>query len=168
MNSSGSTEAPRRRTSLMCWFRAGDGLFAMDTTEIREVLRAQTPQHVPLAPDFVDGIVPYRGDVLTTLSFRVLLGMEKRHAASYVLVLDDDNEERFGLAVDSVCGVVDVGWEDIGPVPANLDARSAAFIDGVCTTPAGLMARLDPARLRPSRLAVSGLFTPCQRAGEQR
>ena len=152
---------------MMCLFSAGPGLFGIATTQIREVLGATAPQPVPLAPKFIDGVVPYRGDVLTTLSFRVLLGLERRAGANCVLVLDDEEGgEQFGLAVDEVRGVATVARSSLEPNPAMLDARSVALFDGTCRTPSGLMVRLDPQRLRPSRLAESGLFGSAQRGGK--
>jgi purine-binding chemotaxis protein CheW len=152
---------------MMCTFRAGTGLFGIETTRIREVLGAIAPQPVPLAPEYIDGVVPYRGDVLTTLSLRVLLGLKKRVGASCVLVLDDEeNGERFGLAVDEVRGVAAAARSSLEPNPATLDPRSLSLFDGTCRTPSGLMVLLDPERLRPSRLAESGLFGRVQRGGK--
>jgi purine-binding chemotaxis protein CheW len=144
---------------MMCSFRTAAGLYGIDTRQIREVLGAMASQPVPLAPWYIDGVVPYRGEVLTTLSFRALLGLEQRTAASCVMVLDDEqNEERFGLAVDEVGGVVMMGRNEFEANPSTLDERSMDMFDGTCRTESGLMVRLDPARLRPSRLAASGLF----------
>jgi chemotaxis signal transduction protein len=53
----------------------GTGLFGIETRQIREVLGTTTPQRVPLAPEYIAGVVPYRGEVLTTVSFRALLGL---------------------------------------------------------------------------------------------
>ena len=50
--------------------------------------------------------------------------------------------------------------------PATLDAWSLALFDGAFRTPSGLMVRVDPQRLRPSRLAESGLFASLQRGGK--
>jgi purine-binding chemotaxis protein CheW len=56
------------------------------------------------------------------------------------------------------------------PNPSALDARGLALFDRICRTDYGLMVRLDPQRLRPSRLAESGLFGASgrDRSGEQR
>jgi purine-binding chemotaxis protein CheW len=134
-------------------------LYGIETTEIREVLGSTTPQRVPLAPEYIAGIVPYRGEVLTTVSFRVLLGLERSAGAGCVLVLDDtENDELFGLMVDAVGGVVTMAPGTLEPNPSTLDACSLALFAGAYRTPAGLMVRLDPQRLRPAQLAASGLF----------
>jgi purine-binding chemotaxis protein CheW len=154
----------------LCSLRAGEGVFGIDTRQIREVMGETTPQRVPLTPEFIAGVVPYRGEVLTTVSLRALLGLEVWAGANCVLVLDDEeNDERFGLMVDGVEGVVAMGVDALEANPSALDARSVALFDGAYRMETGLMVRLEPRQLRPSRLAASGLFgTLQQEQGEQR
>jgi purine-binding chemotaxis protein CheW len=88
-----------------------------------------------------------------------------------VLVLDDEeSEERFGLVVDDVGGVLMTGRKDYEPNPSTLDERSMDMFDGTCRTEAGLMVRLDQKRLRPSRLAEAGMYGAAkrERVGESR
>ncbi len=61
----------------------------MPITHILEIVGAARPQPVPLAPAFVGGLVHYRGDVLTTVSLRQLLGMPPRDGAQDILVLEE-------------------------------------------------------------------------------
>jgi purine-binding chemotaxis protein CheW len=148
--------------------RAGAGLYGIDTRQIREVLGKTTPQCVPLAPGFIAGVVPYRGEVLTTVSFRAVLGLEVWPRVNCVLVLDDEeNGERFGLMVDGVGGVVTMVADALQPNPAGLDARSMALFDGAYRTEAGLMVRLEPRMLRPSRLGETGLFGGMKHGGRK-
>ena len=55
---------------------AGGETFGIDTSKIREVLGERDLQRVPMSPGFIAGVVPYRGEVLTTVNLRGLLGME--------------------------------------------------------------------------------------------
>ena len=154
----------------LCSLHAGAGVFGIDTRQIREVLGNTMPQCVPLAPAFIAGVLPYRGEVLTTVCLRALLGLESWAGETCVLVLDDEeNEERFGLMVDGVGGVVTVAFDALEANPSALDARSVALFDGAYRMEAGLMVRLEPRQLTPSRLFESGLFgTSTQEKGEQR
>ena len=146
-------------TLSICSLRVGTGLFGIDTRQIREVLGSTAPRRVPLAPPYIAGVLPYRGDVLTTVCFRALLGLEKDSKTNCVLVFDnEENEERFGLMVDGIGGVIAVEPGTLEANPSGLDARSQELFDGAYKLPSGLMVRLDPQRLRPSRLAESGLF----------
>ncbi len=143
----------------ICMLHVGDGLFGIDTRQIREVLGTAVPQRVPLAPPYIAGVIPYRGEVLTTVCLRALLGLECRPGPNCILVFDDEqNEQRFGLIVDGVGGVVAVEPSALEANPSGLDTRSMELFDGAYKLPSGLMVRLDPQKLRPSRLAECGLF----------
>jgi purine-binding chemotaxis protein CheW len=143
----------------LCSFYAGSGVFGIDTRKICEVLGERDLHCVPMAPAFVAGIVPYRGDVLTTVNFRALLGLGERAGRSCVLVLEDDEAgERFGLVVDGVGGVVMLNRDMLEANPCTLEPRERWLFDGAYKMRTGLMVQLDPLRLRPSRLAETGLF----------
>lgn len=143
----------------LCSMFAGDESFGIDTAKIREVLGRRELERVPMAPAFVAGVVPYRGDVLTAVSFRALLGLPENTEAGCVLVLDDDGgHERFGLVVDAVGGVVTVQRKMLEANPCTLDAKCKWLFDGAYKMESGLMVQLDPQKLRPSRLAETGMF----------
>src|SRR5208283_2648754 len=109
MTSSAELRADASSRVSICSLRVGTGLFGIDTRQIREVLGTTAPQRVPLAPEYIAGVVPYRGEVLTTVSFRALLGLECRAGSNCILVFDgEQNQERFGLIVDGVSGVIAV------------------------------------------------------------
>ncbi|WP_260704970.1 chemotaxis protein CheW [Edaphobacter flagellatus] len=143
----------------LCSMFAGDESFGIDTGKIREVLGKRELERVPMAPVFVAGVVPYRGDVLTAVSFRALLGLSESERPGCVLVLEDDEgQERFGLLVDSVGGVVTVSKRMLESNPCTLDSRCKWLFDGAYKMQSGLMIQLDPQKLRPSRLAETGMF----------
>ena len=73
-----SINAPHRAKAAsieMCSVRVADALFGIPISHILEIVGSTRPQIVPLAPGFVGGLVHYRGDVLTTVSLRHLLGL---------------------------------------------------------------------------------------------
>lgn len=163
----------------LCAINAGAAVLGIDVMRIREVLgrtdgavKQDAARHgaasgmqvrhhlrrVPLAPAYVAGVIPYRGDVLTTLSLRALLGEEPREGGCVVVLDDAETGERLGLMVDAVSGVVTVRREMREANPCTLGARSRALFDGVYKTPEGLIVRIDPRRLSPGELASSGLF----------
>jgi purine-binding chemotaxis protein CheW len=119
-----------------------------------------------MSPLFIAGVVPYRGEVLTTVNLRALLGMETRSGDCCVLVMEDDEgAERFGLVVDAVGGVVTVSRRTLEANPCTLEARAKWLFDGAYKMESGLMVRLDPQRLCPSRLSETGLFRTSTNGG---
>lgn len=143
----------------LCSLMANGRMFGIDTRRVREVLGMRRLDRVPLAPAFIAGVLPYRGEVLTAVSLRSLLGMAPATGTSCVLVLHGDaEEERFGLMVDSVGGVVMLSRALMAANPSTLDEAGRAMFAGSYRVGHGLLVQLDPARLRPSQLLETGLF----------
>jgi purine-binding chemotaxis protein CheW len=147
------TEQPGVLTQ-MCSVRLGSALFGVPIGNIFEIVGAARPQPVPLAPSFVGGLIHYRGDILTTVSLRQLLGMPSHEGPQDILVIESDGG-CFGLQVDSVCEVLTVSSADHEPNPSTLDERRKALFAGAYKLKDGLIVMLDPERLDPMCLAQS-------------
>lgn len=157
--SSAGTVAPRKEKTAatlveMCSVRLGQTLFGVPISHILEIVGSARPQPVPLAPSFVGGLVHYRGDVLTTVSLRQLLGMPPKNGPQDILVLECSSG-CFGLLVDSVGEVLTVSSADHEPNPSILDERRRALFAGAYKLKGSLMVMLDPERLDPMRLGAA-------------
>jgi purine-binding chemotaxis protein CheW len=138
----------------MCSVRLGPTLFGVPITHILEIVGSARPQPVPLAPAFVGGLVHYRGDVLTTVSLRHLLGLPPKEGTQDILVLESSGG-CFGLLVDSVGEVLTVSSADYEPNPSILDERRRALFAGAYKLKDSLLVMLDPERLDPMRLSAA-------------
>ena len=136
----------------MCSVRVGQTLFGVPITHILEIVGSSRPQPVPLAPRFVGGLVHYRGDVLTTVSLRQLLGLGPKEGPQDILVLESAGG-CFGLLVDSVGEVLTVSSADHEPNPSILDERRRALFAGAYKLKDSLLVMLDPERLEPMQLS---------------
>lgn len=139
------------KTQEVCSVRVGDTLYGIPIAHVLEILGKPATQPVPLAPYFVGGLVHYRGEVLTAVSLRRLLGMEAASAPEDVLVFETP-EGLFGLFVDSVGEVLHVSGDDHEPNPSTLDARRQSLFTGAWKLKDRLLVSLDPERLEPMRL----------------
>lgn len=143
----------------LCSLLADGRTFGIDTHKIREVLGPRVLERVPLAAAYIGGVMPYRGEVLTTVSLRSLLGLPMAEGLSCVLVLDgEDGEERFGLMVDRVGGVMLLERKMLAENPTTLDEVSKTLYSGAYRMADQLLIQLDPGRLNPVRLGETGLF----------
>jgi purine-binding chemotaxis protein CheW len=143
----------------MCSLRVDQQVFGIDASKVREVLGKCWIQKVPLAPAFIAGVITNRGEVLTTVDLRSLLGLEARSGARTVLVLEDEDDgEGFGLVVDLAGGMVPASAKTLESNPSTLCARSKALFDGAYKLPTGLMIRLNVEALRPALLGEGRLF----------
>lgn len=135
----------------VCSVRVGDGLYGIPIGQVLEIVGGARPQSVPLAPEFIAGLMHYRGDVLTTVSLRRVLGFPLAGSAQDLLVLESPDGP-FGLVVDSVGEVLTVSFGDFEPNPSTVRKRKELFT-GAYKLADGLMLMLETARLQPMRLA---------------
>jgi purine-binding chemotaxis protein CheW len=138
----------------MCSVRVGQGLYGVPITHILEIVGKARPQPVPLAPGFVGGLVHYRGDVLTTVSLRHLLGMPPKDGPQDILVLENSSGS-MGLLVDSVGEVLTASSLAYEPNPSILDERRRALFAGAYKLKDSLLVMLDPESLDLMRLRGS-------------
>ncbi len=156
MSTAGATLRRKHKAEALvevCSVRVESTLFGVPIDRILEIVGGARPQPVPLAPDYVGGLVHYRGDVLTTVSLRRLLDLPPREIPSDVLVLESA-EGCFGLLVDSVGEVLRVSAADFEPNPATLDPRRSVLLAGAYKLKDGLLVMLDAQRLDPLRLGA--------------
>jgi purine-binding chemotaxis protein CheW len=138
----------------MCSVRLGPTLFGVPITHILEIVGSARPQPVPLAPAFVGGLIHYRGDVLTTVSLRHVLGLPPKEGTQDILVLESSGG-CFGLLVDSVGEVLTVSSADYEPNPSILDERRRTLFAGAYKLKDNLLVMLDPERLDPMGLGAA-------------
>jgi purine-binding chemotaxis protein CheW len=152
-----STAAVSRKletSSLMevCSVRLGQSWFGVPIAHILEIVSGARPQPVPLAPAFVGGLVHYRGDVLTTVCLRHVLGMPANEGAQDILVIESEGS-CFGLLVDVVGEVLTVSSADYEPNPSTLDHRQKALFTGAYKLAVKLLVMIDLEKLSPLRLS---------------
>lgn len=155
MNQAGRETTRRKKAAIklveMCSVRLGEGLYGVPITHILEIVGSARPQPVPLAPGFVGGLVHYRGDVLTTVSLRQVLGLPLREGSQDILVLESAGG-CFGLLVDSVGEVLTVSSSDYEPNPSILNESRRGLFAGAYKLKDSLLVMLDPDSLDPMRL----------------
>jgi purine-binding chemotaxis protein CheW len=137
----------------VCSVRVAETLFGVPIRHIIEIVGSARPQPVPLAPDYVGGLIHYRGDVLTTVSLRQLLGLAPAQGSQAILVMEGAGAS-FGLLVDSVCEVLTVSPADYEANPSTLDERHRTLLAGSYKLRSGLLVMLNSERLDPIRIGA--------------
>lgn len=154
MSTVGASAKVKKTTSSVevCSVRLGQTWFGVPIAHIIEIVGGARPQPVPLAPAYVGGLVHYRGDVLTTVSLRQLLGLPAREGVQDILVLESA-AGCFGLLVDFVGEVLTVSSADFEANPSILDQKRKALFAGAYKLKDKLMVMLEPDRLDPQILS---------------
>jgi purine-binding chemotaxis protein CheW len=111
-------------------------LYEVNVTKVLEVLEKQHITRVPNAPDYISGIINFRGDVVPVFESRLKFNLPKREIdESYVIIVLDlshDNETfRLGALVDRVRDVIVIEDSDIKPVPPMSKEFNTDFLEGI-------------------------------------
>ncbi|MCA8941117.1 MAG: chemotaxis protein CheW [Planctomycetes bacterium] len=127
-----------------CTFLLDDFFFGVEVDRVQEVLRHQEMTRVPLADDFIRGLINLRGQIVTAIDPRVLLGLPARQSEELPMnVVIRTEDGAVSLLVDDIDEVVEVDDTTFEPPPENLDGRTRALIRGVHKFPDRLMLVLD-------------------------
>jgi purine-binding chemotaxis protein CheW len=131
-------------------FRLGEDEFSLPIETIDEV--ARVPEQItrlPKTPEFVEGVVNLRGDVLPVIDQRRRFDMPKLEgAAGQRLVVVRTERHRAGLIVDSVSEVLIAYSDQIDPAP-DLTGQATQLVSGVLNleSTGRIVLLLDPAEL---------------------
>ena len=163
-----STSAERQSESgaevLLCSLQVGRRRFGVETSAIGEVLESARIYRVPRAEAYVAGMIAHRGEVLTAVSLRVVLGLAPHAGTSRVLVLAGEpgrggGNEPFGLVVDEVGGVEELQSGRRQSLGRGFQQKCPGTVLPICMGAfernGELLLQLDPRELSPERLAQS-------------
>jgi purine-binding chemotaxis protein CheW len=126
--------------------RLGGELFGLDVGVVREFvhLRGLTP--VPCAPAHVAGNVSLRGEILTVVDIRSMLGVPQSIPAEEVAVLFAADMQ-FGLLAEAIEDVVSISTSDISLAPSGGSSGGADICPGVASIDQGFASLIDPERM---------------------
>ena len=140
----GGEERLRLRDDGYVTFRLDRQWLGIPVVLIQEVLAGQSVTPVPLAPPQVQGFLNLRGQIVTAVSLRAVLGLPPRVEASpHMNVVVQRDEELFSLIVDEVGDVLEVGDQEVEPTPETLDPLWKTRSLGVIRLEQGLLVVLD-------------------------
>jgi purine-binding chemotaxis protein CheW len=136
------------KTPQIATFHVGNLLLGVNIDAIQEINRQLDVTKVPHAPGTVLGVINLRGEVVTVVDIRTLLGMEKREIIDKCrCVVIHSQDELIGVLVDSVADILPIPENQIEPAPANIDGVDGRFFQGVHAMDNGVVVLLDVEQL---------------------
>jgi len=129
-------------------FRVGREEFGVDVKKVEGVISLVDITRMPRAPEFVEGIINLRGQIIAVVDLATRLGIAagERSPATRIVVVEA-RDVKVGLIVDSP-EVININIEDIEPSPAiALGGVESAFIKGVVKLDDRLLILIDVDRV---------------------
>lgn len=106
------------RVTLGC-FGVGEGVYALDVSHVREVVRFQRATELPRAPELIDGVIDLRSAVVPVVDLgRVLRGVATEPGPSTRIAVVEVDGLVMGLVVDAAIEVVQVDVSALEDPPA--------------------------------------------------
>ena len=127
-------------------FTIGDEHFGVNILMVQEIIRSAPITSVPNSPEFIEGVINLRGNIIPVIELRKRLNLFREDEASedpWILILDI-NSRVTGFIVDSVTRVLKIMEDTIEPPPDVVVAGLAnQYIRGVCDIGESLLILLD-------------------------
>jgi len=114
-------------------FEVGKEIFGVDILMVREIIRSAPITSVPNSPEFVEGVINLRGDIIPVIDLRKRLNLfkDKSQEKNWILILDIDRSVT-GFVVDKVDEVLKIDQNNIEPAPEIvLAGLESQYIRGV-------------------------------------
>jgi purine-binding chemotaxis protein CheW len=131
-----------------CTFWVAQLFLGIDVHAVQEVMRPLELTPVPLASNSVMGLINLRGQIVTAVDLRCLLGLPPRPAdvePMNVVMRTDDGA--VSLVVDEIGDVIEVTADAFERVPDTLQGDARLLIKGVYKLNDQLLLILDGARV---------------------
>lgn len=129
-------------------FCLGAETYGVDILRVQEI-RGWTPvTHLPKSPAHVLGVLNLRGSIVPIVDLRVRFSLERAEFTPLTVIIvlsimTASGRSEFGLVVDSVSDVVDIGAEDLKETP-NLGGKlNSDFIQCLATVADRMLILLD-------------------------
>ena len=113
-------------------FTLNDSLYGIPIEKVSEINRLEDITPLPKAPQFIEGVINLRGNVVPVIDLRKRFGMEQveRTNKNKIIILLI-NKRLFGIIVDSVHEVLTLAGENIEPSLPTASGLKADFINSI-------------------------------------
>ena len=114
-------------------FKLHNEVFAANTKKVLEVLLDYKFSEVPYAPEYIKGVINYRGDIIPVVNFRQkFMFPKKENTENHIIVFDISDEKRsikFGAVVDKVQNVFET--DNIKEKPEFGSKYNPEYLEGI-------------------------------------
>jgi purine-binding chemotaxis protein CheW len=122
--------------------------YGISILKVREIIGMMPVTSVPLAPEFIKGVINLRGKVIPIVDLRRKFGMPDaeytdRTCIIVVEIKGTSSQIPMGIVVDSVSEVLNIRASDIEETPSFGGALKAEYILGIGKMDGGIKILLD-------------------------
>ncbi|MDD2972128.1 MAG: chemotaxis protein CheW [Lachnospiraceae bacterium] len=124
--------------------KIGNEQFGIDIKYIDNIVRMQNITRVPKVPEYFNGVINLRGEVIPVMSLRLKMGLETDEFTKMtrIIIIKLEQHEGIGIIVDEVKEVMSLENEQIEKVSYDKEEKKT-FVYGVGKVEESLVSLLD-------------------------
>jgi purine-binding chemotaxis protein CheW len=118
--------------------------YGVDINAVQGIIRMQTITKVPRTPEYVEGVINLRGEVIPVVDLRKRFGLtatEETKDSRIVVVYI--GEQQVGMVVDAVTEVLRISADSIEPPSSVITTADSAYLMGIAKLEERLIILLD-------------------------
>jgi purine-binding chemotaxis protein CheW len=129
-------------------FTIGKEYYGISIKSIKEINRMTEITKVPRAPQFIEGVINLRGNVIPVINLRTKVGMPKKEYDKETrIIIVELSGKTIGFIVDGVREVLRIPDNLLDPPPALAVGSKADYITSVAKLEDDLVILIDPEKL---------------------
>lgn len=121
----------RKEVKYLIFSIAGEE-YGIDIRKIKNIEKMIPITPVPNMPEFIQGIINIRGQVIPITDLRLVFGKEGiKRDRMCIIIVELEEEKLIGMVVDSVIEVLSIRARDIEPCPEFWQSLNMEFVTGI-------------------------------------
>ncbi len=138
-----TVDAAATEQQLVVFYLATES-YGVDIGAVREIIRMQDITKVPRCPEFVEGIINLRGNVIPVVDLRKRFSlMVSEQSKDNRIVVVDIMGRDIGVIVDAVTEVLRITGDSVAPPSSVITTADSAYLLGIAKLEARLIILLD-------------------------
>jgi len=123
-------------TTQFLTFTLVEEVFAVEISQVREVLEFTKVTRIPNVPEYIVGVINLRGHVVSVVDLRMKFGLPAtdKTVSTCVIIIEtelDGEKVELGVMADSVKEVMNLSPDQIEPPPKIGSSKKSEFIRGM-------------------------------------
>ena len=125
-------------------FQLGNEEYGIDILKVQEINRVTEITKIPQSPEYVEGVINLRGNIIPIIDLRKRFQMpEREHDKQTRIVVGEIDDRTVGFIVDAVSEVIRLPANTVEPPPEIVSGEKAQYIKGVGKLEGRLLMLLD-------------------------
>ncbi|MGE3609338.1 MAG: chemotaxis protein CheW [Bacteriovoracaceae bacterium] len=124
-------------------FRVDGRLYGVNVKLVQEITKPMPITKVPLAPDFIHGLINLRGQIVTAIGVRELFELSKENSEKSINVVCKSDGLLLSLIADEIGDVLELEDKDFEELPETVSMGVSRFLSGVYKIPNEILSVVD-------------------------